>query len=115
MIPKQWHLYTVDLEPRIGSKPGKTRPCLAIQPTAFGEAGLSSTVVLPITSQVLKGNNYPLRVRLAKNTPGLKKESEILVDQILAWDHRLFRKELGELPLALQQKVREALVDFLDL
>lgn len=105
----------MDLEPRVGSKPGKTRPCLAVQPTAFGEAGLTSTVILPITSKLIRGNNYPLRIRLPKGTPGLKRESEILIDQLLAWDHRLFKEELGELSPHLQEKVKEALVDFLDL
>lgn len=115
MLPKQWHLYIVDLEPRVGSKPGKTRPCLAIQPSVFAQAGLTSTVVLPITSQVLSGNNYPLRVFLPKRTVGLKKDSEILIDQVLAWDNQFFKEELGELSLKLQMEVRAALREFLDL
>ena len=45
IIPRQWYLYTVDLEPRVGTKPGKQRPCLAIQPSEFAEAGLKSTVI----------------------------------------------------------------------
>ncbi len=27
IIPERWHLYIVDLEPRVGTKPGKQRPC----------------------------------------------------------------------------------------
>ena len=46
MTPRRWHVYIVDLEPRIGTKPDKQRPCLAIQPPEFGEGGLRSTVVL---------------------------------------------------------------------
>lgn len=114
-LPKRWHLYVVDLEPRVGSKPGKQRPCLAIQPTELSEAGLKSTVILPLTTQVGEGDRFPLRVRIPAGTCGLEKDSEILVDQILAWDHSLFRREMGVLPEAIQDEVKKALIDFLDL
>ncbi len=114
MSPKQWHVYVVDLEPRVGTKLGKQRPCLAIQPTPFAASGLPSTVILPISTK-LTDDALPLRVRLAKGTCSLAAESDVLVDQILAWDNELFRRDLGELPEALQQNVRAALREFLDL
>jgi mRNA interferase MazF len=113
--PKQWHLYIVDLEPRVGTKPGKQRPCLAIQPTEFSEAGHPSTVILPITSKIIKGETFPLRVNIPKGTTGLLHTSDILIDQILAWDNTLFRQELGVLPDSLMDEVKRALKDFLDL
>ena len=112
--PQQWHVYVVDLEPRLGTKPGKQRPCLAVQPTPFGAAGLPSTVILPLSTRLTDGA-FPLRVRLAKGTCGLTAESDVLVDQILAWDNELFRRDLGELPEVLQQEVRTAVREFLDL
>ena len=115
MLPRRWHLYVVDLAPRIGTKPGKQRPCLAIQPSEFGEAGLESTVILPLTTKVSRDDAFPLRVRIPKGTAGLKRDSDVLVDQILAWDNSLFHKELGLLPDALIEKVTAALKDFLDI
>jgi mRNA interferase MazF len=115
MVPTQWHLYVVDLEPRVGTKPGKQRPCLAIQPTEFSEGGLESSVVLPLTTQVATGDVFPLRVRVPKGTCGLRRESDVLIDQILAWDNSLFRRDLGIVPDALQQDVKAALREFLDL
>ena len=112
--PQQWHVYVVDLEPRVGTKPGKQRPCLAIQPTPFAASGLPSTVILPLSTRLIE-DAFPLRVRLVKGTCGLAAESDVLVDQILAWDNELFRRDLGELPEALQQDVRAALREFLDL
>jgi mRNA interferase MazF len=114
VVPRRWHLYVVDLEPRVGTKPGKQRPCLAIQPQEFGDAGLESTVVLPLTTQILPDDAFPLRVRIPKGTCGLARDSEVLVDQILAWDNSLFRKELGMLPEALIENVSSALREFLD-
>ena len=115
MLPKRGHVYLVDLEPRVGSKPGKRRPCLAIQPTAFADAGLASTVVLPLTTRVVAGEAFPLRVRVPAGACGLAAESDVMIDQILAWDHDRFRKELGPLPDGLQDDVRRALREFLDL
>jgi len=114
MTPKRWYIYSVDLEPRVGTKPGKQRPCLVIQPNEFGEAGLKSTVVLPLTTKIILGEVFPLRVRIPKDTAGLNQESDILIDQILAWDNELFRKEIGVLPEGLIDNVKAALRDFLD-
>lgn len=114
MLPRQWHVYVVDLAPRVGTKPGKQRPCLAIQPTAFNEAGLGSTVVLPLSTRTVS-DAFPLRVRVPRGTCGLKSDSDVLVDQILAWDNALFRRDLGPFPEALQDDVRAAVREFLDL
>ena len=91
VVPRRWHLYIVDLEPRVGTKPGKQRPCLAIQPREFGEGGLPRAGICRLT-----------------------KDSDVLVDQILAWDNELFRTDLGVLPEALQDEIRRALLEFLD-
>ena len=115
MVPRRWHLYIVDLEPRIGTKRGKQRPCLVIQPSEFSEAGFDSTVVLPLTTKLASGDAFPLRVRIPKGTCGLGADSDVFVDQILAWDNSLFRSELGLLPEALIENVKAALKDFLDL
>jgi mRNA interferase MazF len=115
MVPRRWHVYVVDLEPRVGTKPGKRRPCLAIQPTEFSESGLPSTVVLPLTTNIVEPDAFPLRVRIPAGVCGLARHSDVLVDQILAWDNELFRRELGLLPEALQADVRRALLEFLDL
>lgn len=113
--PKRWHVYVVDLEPRVGAKPGKRRPCVAIQPSEFGEAGLGSTVVLPLTTKLVRESAFPLRVRVPAGVCRLAKESDALVDQILAWDNDLFREDLGVLPEAVQDEIRRALLEFLDL
>ena len=114
MRPRQWHVYVVDLEPRVGTKPGKHRPCVAIQPSPFVDAGLPSTVALPLTTRLV-ADAFPLRVRLPKGTCGLTADSDVLIDQILAWDNELFRRDLGELPSALQDEIRRAVREFLDL
>jgi mRNA interferase MazF len=114
-VPRRWHLYIVALDPRVGTKPGKQRPCLAIQPTEFGEAGLPSTVVLPLTTRILREDAFPLRVRIPAGVCGLTRDSDVLVDQMLAWDNALFRRDLGPVPEAVRDDVRRAVLEFLDL
>jgi mRNA-degrading endonuclease toxin of MazEF toxin-antitoxin module len=52
IFPKKWNVYNVDLEPRAGTKPGKQRPCICIQPTEFCAAGLGSSLIIPLTTSV---------------------------------------------------------------
>lgn len=86
-----------------------------MQPTEFAEGGLESTVVLPLTPRVIAEDAFPLRVRVPKGTCGLNRDSDVLIDQILARDNALFRRDLGILPAPLQSDVRAALKEFLDL
>ena len=51
---------------------------------------------------------FPLRVRFPAGTCGLARDSDALIDQILAWDNALFRTDLGELPEPLQDRIRES-------
>lgn len=115
VVPRCWHVYVVALDPRVGTKPGKQRPCLAIQPTEFGESGLPSTVVLPLTTKIVREDAFPLRVRIPAGVCGLQRDSDVLIDQILAWDNELFRRDLGPIPEALRDEIRYAVLEFLDL
>jgi len=111
--PQRWHVYVVDLQPRVGTKPGKQRPCLAIQPSEFGEAGLASTVILPLTTKIV-GQKAPPPRAYSPGRVRLAQESDVMIDQILAWDNELFGEDLGVLPEGLQDEVRRALLEFLD-
>ena len=113
--PQRWHIYVIDLEPRVGTKPGKQRPCLCIQPSEFCEAGLASSLIIPLTTNLQAEDTFPLRVRIPKGVCGLEKDSEALIEQMLAWDITLFKNDLGEIPEGLQVVVKAAVRDFLDL
>lgn len=108
----RWSVYLVDLNPRVGTKPGKLRPCVVVQHDALNEISHPSTVILPITSQNVVKDAYPLRVFLAKGEAGLQKNSMILVDQFLAWDNERFREKLGELSPKKQDELENACREF---
>ena len=90
---KQFDIWLADLNPRIGTEPGKTRPVVVIQTDLLNEFHIS-TIVCPLTTKV---NNeiQLLRVNLKKGH--LDQPSDILVDQIRAIDNQRFIRRLGAL------------------
>ena len=56
-----------------------------------------------------------MRVRIPAGVCGLTRDSDVLVDQMLAWDNALFRRDLGPVPEAVRDDVRRAVLEFLDL
>ena len=61
------------------------------------------------------GKQRPWRVRIPAVVCGLTRQSDILVDQMLAWDITLFRRDLGPVPESVRDEVKQALLEFLDL
>ncbi len=60
-------------------------------------------------------DTFPIRVRIPKGTCGLEKDNEALIEQILAWDINLFKNDLGELPEGIQEILKAAIKEFLDI
>lgn len=108
------HLYFVDFNPRIHTKPGKIRPAVVIQSDLVNDAGYSSTIVVPTTSQVIEGAGF-LRLRLKKGICGLKKESDLLIGQLIAVANLSFRQDLGPLPADIFAELAMRTRDLLDL
>ena len=106
MTIKQYDIWLADLNPRMGTEPGKTRPVVIIQTNLLSEFH-PSTLVCPITSNVNKDINL-LRVHLRNNQ--LDKPSDVLVDQIRAIDNTQLINKLGALTneqiKTLQQNLR---------
>ena len=86
-------IYAADLNPPRGTEPGKIRPVVVVQ-TDLLNSHHPSTLVCPITTNVKENAKY-LRVHLTTGGTGLKKESDILVDQIRAIDNKRLTKEVG--------------------
>ncbi|MCY7420119.1 MAG: type II toxin-antitoxin system PemK/MazF family toxin [Chitinophagaceae bacterium] len=90
---KQYDIWLADLNPTIGTEPGKTRPVVIIQTDLLNEMHLS-TIVCPITTNVNPAAEI-LRIHLKKSQ--LPKLSDVLVDQPRAIDYKRFKKWLGKL------------------
>lgn len=104
---RKFHVYLADLNPRIGTEPGKVRPVVVVQ-TDLLNGIHPSTIICPITSKVVREAEI-LRVHLEKGTAGVREDSDILVEQIRAIDNRRFRKVLGSLTDRQREKLLENL------
>lgn len=98
-------LYLADLNPRMGTEPGKVRPVLVIQSDLLNETGHPSTWVLPCTTR-LTGENL-LRVPLPRGAAGNREECEVMIDQGRAIDNRRLVRTLEPLPPLLLREVEE--------
>ena len=83
---KRGEIWLADLNPRRGTEPGKTRPVLIVQAQALLDAEHPSTLVIPLTTQLVD-DAEPLRIRV-RASGSLKKESDALIDQMRAIDNR---------------------------
>jgi len=100
-------LYLADLNPTLGSEPGKTRPVLVIQSDLLNETGHPSTWILPCTTR-LAGQNL-LRVPLPKGMAGNREDCEIMIDQSRTIDNRRFIRMLKPLPGSILRETEDKL------
>ena len=111
---KQFEIWLADLNPQIGTEPGKTRPVLVIQTNLLNKIPHPSTIVCPITTNV-KRDSEILRVHLKDGNANMPKACDIMIDQIRAIDNKRLIKKIGDLPVDLIEKVKENIQIVLDL
>ena len=111
---KQYDVWLADLNPRFGTEPGKLRPVVIIQTDLLNETGHPSTLICPITTNVIP-NASILRVHLSKKEAGTTKPSDILVDQARAIDNQRFKKKIGSLDKISVKTLKENLITVFDL
>ena len=103
---KQYYIYSANLNPNFGTEPRKIRPVVVIQSDVLNEANHPSTIICPITSNLLT-STPTLRINLNRKSNKLRKNSAILVDQTRAIDNKRFRKCVGKLTNSQAQKLEE--------
>jgi len=60
MQTKQFEIWIADLNPQIGTEPGKTRPVLIVQTNLLNSIPHPSTIICPISTNVKKVGDLPL-------------------------------------------------------
>jgi mRNA interferase MazF len=87
---------------------------LIVQAQALLEAGHPSTLVVPLTTNVV-ADARPLRVGVPV-AEGLRHRSDLLIDQLRAIDNRrLVQGPLARLSASLMREVADAIRDVLEL
>ena len=114
MAIKQFEIWIADLNPQIGTEPGKKRPVLVIQTDLLNKISHPSTIICPITTNVRKESDI-LRVHLVQGVANIKEDSDVMIDQIRAIDNQRLVSKLGKLPEELADKVKENISIVLDI
>ena len=114
MSTKQFEIWIADLNPKIGTEPGKTRPVLIVQTNLLNKIPHPSTIICPITTNVKKDSEI-LRVHLKKGMVNLHQACDIMIDQVRAIDTKRLIRRTGKLPKDLSEIVKENLLIIMDL
>ena len=114
MQVKRFEIWVADLNPQIGTEPGKTRPVLIVQTNLLNKIPHPSTIICPLTTNIQKESEI-LRVHIKKGIASLNENCDIMIDQLRAINNKRLLKKLGELPENLSDKVKENLTIILDL
>jgi len=112
--PNRGEIWLADLDPQRGTEPGKTRPILVVQAQALLRVRHPSTLVIPLTTNVLD-DAEPLRLRVPP-AGHLDRASDLLVDQLRAIDNRrIVKGPLARLSADFMARVEEAICEELDI
>ncbi len=114
MSIRQFEIWIADLNPQIGSEPGKTRPVLIIQTNLLNKIPHPSTIVCPVTTNITKDSDI-LRVHLKKGMANLYQDCDVMIDQIRAIDNSRLIKKVGNLPYELIDLIKENIQIIIDL
>ena len=111
---KQFEVWIADLNPQIGTEPGKTRPVLIIQTNLLNKLPHPSTIVCPIRTKVENEADI-LRVHLKKGMANLSENCDIMIDQIRAIDNKRLVRKIGDITADLADVIKENIKITLDL
>ncbi len=109
---RRGEVWWANLNPGSGTESGKIRPVLILQNEALLEARHPSTIVIPLTTNLVE-DAEPLRIRvLAQGL--LEKDSDLLIDQARAIDNqRLIKGPLLQLGIDSLREVEKAIIEVL--
>jgi mRNA interferase MazF len=96
MVISQGDVCWASLDDPVGSSPGFRRPVTIVQGNSFNASRITTTVVVPLTSNLRLGA-APGNVVLPAERTGLPKDSVANVSQILTVGRSLLTERVGRL------------------
>jgi len=107
MVIRQYDVFLIALDPTIGHKIKKSRPCVIISPDEMNKF-IETVIIAPMTT---KTKSYPTRVPITFK----RKEGWIVLDQLRTVDKRRLIQNLGKVDqktvLKIKSVIKEMLVD----
>ena len=89
MVIKRFEVYLINLDPTIGNKIKKTRPCVVVSPDEMN-FHIQTVIIAPL---ITREKQYPTRVGCQLQG----KEGQIVLDQIRTVDKTRLVKRVGQI------------------
>jgi len=103
----QYDIYLVNLDPRFGGEPDKTRPCIIVSPDELNRY-LQTVVIIPLTTTI---REWPFRPIIRYEG----KKCDACVDQIRVIDKNRLMQKKGKLNIeeirTIKNVIKEAYID----
>ena len=103
MEVNRFEVFLVTLDPTVGHKIKKARPCVVISPDEMNH-NIGTIIVAPMTT---KGRNYPTRIDCTFQ--GV--EGQVVLDQIRTVDKARLVKKLGQLSQTSGDRILDILTE----
>lgn len=101
VVVQRFDVWLVALDPTVGRKIQKTRPCLIVSPDEMN-AHIATVIIAPMTT---KGRDYPTRVPCQFEG----KSGQVVLDQLRTVDKTRLVKRLGQLDATAADAVLDVL------
>ena len=103
-LVRRFDIFFIELDPTIGSKINKTRPCVIISPDEMNNA-LNTVIIAPLTSTI---RSYPMRI----NCLVQGKQEQIALDQLQTIDKSRLKNHIEKsLKEDIQQKLINTIIE----
>jgi len=113
--PIQYEIWSADLNPSIGSEPGKVRPVVIIQSDILNNGDHGTFIICAVSSQHKDGFSLIRLPVEPTNLNGLLKKSYILCDQIRTIDISRLKGRIGALDNEVVRRLTESIKAILSL
>ena len=101
-LVRRFDIFFIELDPTIGSKINKTRPCVIISPDEMNNT-LNTVIIAPLTSTI---RNYPMRI----NCIVQGKQGQIALDQLRTIDKSRLKNRIENLNQETQNKLINTII-----
>lgn len=113
MMVSRREIWLANLNPmKKNNEVGKVRPVLIFQNDGLNESDYPTTVVLPLTTQLID-DAQPIRLRITKREK-LTHDSDIILTQIRAIDNARFIEYLGSLSEEEYDHVKQNFLEIIE-
>jgi len=102
-------LWWADFGLPFGNEPGYKRPVLIIQNDFFNNSKINTTIVIPLTTNLLLAE-APGNIFITGDESKLKKDSVMIISQIEVIDRRRLIEKITEIDSTINKKVEDSIM-----